>query len=151
MKNHCRDSVGFSFRAALWFLWWFCLREALWDQCDNNDLLPIFTVKCNDSASFSFLFPCFLFFVKDQIASFQLKQNRCFWTKWTFRVCIFFIAWLWSSLITELNLFRVLHAVDSLNVKHELQSKRVRQTVECRHFQTIFLGLPLENRVLFFA
>ena len=34
----------------------------------------IFTVKCNDSVSFSFLFPCFFFFVKDQIASFQLKQ-----------------------------------------------------------------------------
>ena len=32
------------------------------------------------------------------------------------------------------------HAVDSLNVKHELQSKRV----SCRHFQTIFLGFPLE-------
>ena len=30
------------------------------------------TVKCNDSVSFSFLFS--FFFVKDQIASFQLKQ-----------------------------------------------------------------------------
>ena len=41
------------------------------------DLLAIFTVKCNDSVSFSFLFPCFLFYslsVKDQIASFQLKE-----------------------------------------------------------------------------
>ena len=39
------------------------------------DLLAIFTVKCNDSVSFSFLFPSFLFFfVKDQIASFQLKE-----------------------------------------------------------------------------
>ena len=34
----------------------------------------VITVKCNDSVSFSFLFPCFFFFVKDQIASFQLKQ-----------------------------------------------------------------------------
>ena len=39
------------------------------------DLLGFYTVKCNDSVSFSFLFPCFLFFVvKDQIASFQLKE-----------------------------------------------------------------------------
>ena len=39
------------------------------------DLLAIFTVKCNDSVSFSFLFPCFRFsLVKNQIASFQLKE-----------------------------------------------------------------------------
>ena len=38
------------------------------------DLLAIFTLKCNDSVSFSFLFPCFFFFVKDQIGSFQLKE-----------------------------------------------------------------------------
>ena len=38
------------------------------------DLLAIFTVKCNDSVSFSFLFPFFFSFVTDQIASFQLKQ-----------------------------------------------------------------------------
>ena len=43
-------------------------------QESDNDLLAIFTVKSNDSVSFSFLFPSFLFFVKDQIASFQLKQ-----------------------------------------------------------------------------
>ena len=36
------------------------------------DLLAIFTVKCNDSVTFSFLFS--FFFVKDQIASFQLKE-----------------------------------------------------------------------------
>ena len=36
------------------------------------DLLAIFTVECDDSVSFSFLFP--VFFVKDQIASFQLKE-----------------------------------------------------------------------------
>ena len=38
------------------------------------DLLAIFTVKRNDSVYFSFLFPCFLFLIKDQIASFQLKE-----------------------------------------------------------------------------
>ena len=42
------------------------------------DLLAIFTVKCNDSVSFSFLLPCFFFVVKDQIASFQLKQINVF-------------------------------------------------------------------------
>ena len=31
-------------------------------------------LKCNDSVSFYFLSPCFFSFVKDQIASFQLKQ-----------------------------------------------------------------------------
>ena len=38
------------------------------------DLLAIFTVGCNDSVSFSLLFPVSFFFVKDQIASFQLKE-----------------------------------------------------------------------------
>ena len=39
------------------------------------DSTAIFKVKCNDSVSLPFLFPCFLLlFVKDQIASFQLKQ-----------------------------------------------------------------------------
>ena len=47
----------------------------------------------------------------------------------------------------EITTFRVLHAVDSLNVKHELRSKKVNQSVSCRHFQTIFLRLPLEIRV----
>ena len=75
MKNHCGESVGFSFRAALWFPQLFCLCEV----SETNvllsfNLLAIFTVKSNDSVSFSFLFPCFLFYlfsIKDQIASFQ--------------------------------------------------------------------------------
>ena len=40
------------------------------------DLLAIFTVKCNDYILLAFL-PCFLvffLFVKDQIASFQIKE-----------------------------------------------------------------------------
>ena len=40
----------------------------------NSTFLLFLPVKCNDSVSFSFLSPCFFFFVKDQIASFQLKQ-----------------------------------------------------------------------------
>ena len=109
-------------------------------------LPAIFTVKYNDSASFSFLFS--FFFVKDQIASFQLKEIVVFLNE-VFRVCIYFIALLRPSL--NYNMFRVLHAVDSFKVKHELRSKRVKQynsvscSVSCR--QTIFLGLPLENRV----
>ena len=37
-----------------------------------------------------------------------------------------------------------IHAVDSLNIKDELQSKRVKQFCIM-----IFLGLPLENHVYF--
>ena len=36
------------------------------------DLLAVFTVKGNDSVPFSSLFPFFV--IKDQIASFQLKE-----------------------------------------------------------------------------
>ena len=53
----------------------------------------------------------------------------------------------------QYNRFRVvLHAADSLNVKHELrQKKKSINPASCRHFQTIFFGLPLENRVVLFA
>ena len=60
MKNHCGESVGCSFTAALWFRQRLCLCEVFWDL----NLLVIFTVKCKDSLLFSFLF------VKYQIASF---------------------------------------------------------------------------------
>ena len=56
--------------------------------------------------------------------------------------------------ITLYNHFRaVLRAVDSLNVEHELGSRKGKEinSVSCRHFQTILLGLSLENRVLLFA
>ena len=49
------------------------------------DLLAIFTVKCNDSVTFSFLFS--FFFVKNHIASFKLSEIVvCFWTKCSMRV-----------------------------------------------------------------
>ena len=49
----------------------------------------------------------------------------------------------------QYNRFRVvLHAVDSLNVKNELRSKKIKQFCIMQTFQTIFLGLPLEKRVL---
>ena len=72
MNNHCGESVGFLFRAALWFR-----SDFVYAKFPETNvmlsfyLLAIFTVKSNDSVSFS----CFLvFFVKDQIASFQLKE-----------------------------------------------------------------------------
>ena len=38
-------------------------------------------------------------------------------------------------------------------IEHELRSRKGKQinSVSCRHFQMIFLGLSLENRVLLFA
>ena len=55
---------------------WRIIGELLWGFVSMLcfDLLAILIVKCNDSASFSFLFLFFFPFVKDQIASFQLKQ-----------------------------------------------------------------------------
>ena len=47
--------------------------------------------------------------------------------------------------------FRVLHAVDSLNVTMNYDRNEQSNSVSCRHFQRIILGLPLENRVLLFV
>ena len=73
---------------------------------------------------------CFLlfFFVKDQIASFESKQIIVFLNQ-VFRVCLFdcVIATEFNYEI-QYNRFRVVpHAVDSLNVKHELRSKKIKQ------------------------
>ena len=80
MKNHCVESVGFSVRAALWFRRPVLLfTRSFLSSMLQFDPLAIFIVKCNDSVSFSFLFPCFFFFVCFffiQIASFQLKANH---------------------------------------------------------------------------
>ena len=80
MKNHCEESVGFSFRAAVVSV----AGSEVW-------LMILF----------AFL-SCFLvfFFVKDQIASFQLKQIIVF-LNLVLRVCVYFIAWLRPSLIIE--------------------------------------------------
>ena len=60
--------------------------------------------------------------------------------------CVYFIAWLRLSL--NYNQFRVLQAVDSLNVKHELWSKRVTQLISCsvsrRHSKRYFLVCHLK-------
>ena len=64
MKTHRGESVGFSYRAALWFLQWFCLcKVSETNVMLSFDLPAIFTIKCSDSVSFSFLFPCFLFYL----------------------------------------------------------------------------------------
>ena len=51
------------------------------------------------------------------------------------------------------NCFRVvLYAVDSLNVKHELQLKKDKAILNRADIsKRYFLGLPLENHVLLFA
>ena len=64
MKDHCGESVGFSFGAALWF-------------SEFNIIILTFLVFLPSSVMILLAFlSCFLvfFFVKDQIASFQLKQ-----------------------------------------------------------------------------
>ena len=51
-------------RAALWFPQLFCLCKVSETKVLLSfNLLASFTVKCNDSVSFSFLFPCFLFYL----------------------------------------------------------------------------------------
>ena len=61
----------------------------------------------------------------EQILNFQLKQSLCFWTKGSVYVVISLRkcdrVWLWNY-----HRFRVLHAVDSLNVKHELRWKKIK-------------------------
>ena len=111
----CGESVGFSFRVALWFPQWFCLCEVYETNVTLSfDLLVIiiFTVKCNDSVSFSFLFLCFLFSsLRTKWLHFNWRKSLCFEV---FCVCTYF----------NYNRFRVLLAVDSLNVKDELRSTR---------------------------
>ena len=52
----------------------------------------------------------------------------------------------------QYNQFRVvLHAVDSLNVEHELRSKKIKQFCIMQTFPNGIFGLALENRVLLFA
>ena len=152
IKNQYGESLGFSFRTGLWFPQWFCLCEV----SETNvwlsfNFLAIFTVKCNDSVSFSFLFPCFLFYslsVKDQIASFQLKEIVVVLNQ-VFRVCVYFIAWLRPSL--NYNRFGVLMQLIvwtlNMNYVRKEKSNSVSFSIWCRHFQTIFLGLPIENSV----
>ena len=154
MKNHCGESVGFSFRAALWFRRPVILfTRGFLRSILLFDLLPFLTVKCNDSVSYSFLFPCF-FLRSGPNSFFSIKANHCVFELSVSSVYLFHcvIATDFDYRIQYTDRFRdVLHAVDSLNVNHELRSKKPSNSVSCRHFQTLFLGLRLENRVLLFA
>ena len=131
MKNHCRGSVGFSFRATLWFLWPAILftRSFLRSMLSFN-LLAVFTFKCNDSVSFSFLSPCFFSLLRTKIASFQLKQNNhCVFELSVPCVCLFhYVIATEFDYRIQYNYFRVaLHAADSLSIKHELRLKKIKQ------------------------
>ena len=73
---------------------------------------------------------CFLvfFFVKDQIASFQLRQIIVFLKC---SVCVFISLRDCDRVLLKNSVQPVqkcqLHAVDSLNVKYELRSKKIKQ------------------------
>ena len=102
MKNHCGESVGFPFRATLRFRQWLCLVRSFlgFKSCHfHRQLIQIIL------SNFSFLF--FFFFVKDQIASFKLKQIFVF-LKCSFCVIkLISSACLRSSLSIELNLQQI--------------------------------------------
>ena len=131
MKNHCGESVGFSFRAALWFRQLVNLfTRSFLRSMLYFDLLAIFIIKCNDSVSFSFLPPCFFSSLRTNSNSFfSIKAYHCAFEISVLCVCLFqcVIATEFDYRI-QYNRFRVvLHAVDSLNVKHELRSKKIKQ------------------------
>ena len=90
MKNHCRESVGFLFRATLWFrrLVILFLQSFLRSMLHNSTFLLF------SPSSVMILLPflsCFLlfFFVKDEIASFQLKQIIVFLNYRKSSMCVF--------------------------------------------------------------
>ena len=120
MKDHCRESVGFSFRAPLCGFCGrrFCLCEVFCDQCYNSAFLlfsPSSVMILH--FSFSFLFPC-------SFSSLRTKQLLVFELS-VLCVCFFHCVIATDRvLLQNYNPFRVvLQAVDSLNIKHELRSK----------------------------
>ena len=83
-------SVGFSLRAALWFLQWFCLcKVSETNVVLSFNLLVIFTIKSNDSVSFLFLFPCFLFLHQGPNSFFSIKGDCCVFELSVLFVCLF--------------------------------------------------------------
>ena len=78
MKNHCRESVGFSFRAALWFQFRsdfvYAKFLGLMSCCHHSTFLLFSPSSVIILLALLSCFLLFFFFVKDQIASFQLKK-----------------------------------------------------------------------------
>ena len=149
-KESLRWVGRFSFRAGLWFPQWFCLCKVSETNVKLSDstFLLFSPSECNDSVCFSFLFPFFFFFfVEDQIASFQLKQIVVF-LNWVFRGVYLFhcvIATDFDYGITTGSDY-CMQLID-WTWKMNYDRKKYSHSVSCRHFQTIFFGLPLENRV----
>ena len=80
MKNHCGESVGFSFRATLWFPPGFCLCEVSETNVMLSfDLLAIFTVKWIDYILLAFLSCLLVFFFICYWPNsfFSIKGNCC--------------------------------------------------------------------------
>ena len=120
MKNYCLESVGCSFRTALWFPQWFCLCEVLWDQCYNLTFLLFSPSSVMILLAFLSCFLVFFFLPWGPNSFFSIKENCCVFEQSV--PCAYFF----HCVIAIYNRFRVLHAVDSLNVKHELRSKRAK-------------------------
>ena len=125
---------------------WFCLCEVSETKVMLSfNLLAIFTVKCNDSVSFYCLVPLFsLFFVMD--------QNLCFWTKCS--MCPYIslrdCGRVWISAGSEYCMQLIVWTLNTIYNRKEF-SNSVSCSVSCWHLQMIFLGLPLESRLLLFA
>ena len=71
-----------------------------------------------------------------------------------FRVCVYFISVIATEFVYRIlyNRFRVvLHAVDSLNVQHELPSNKIKQYCIMQTFPNDISRFANENRVLLFA
>ena len=129
MKNRSGESVGFSFRAALWF--WrpviLFMRSFLRSACYNSTFLLFLPSSVIILLAF---LSCFLvLFSSGPNSFFSIKANQI---ECVFELSVLYVCLFHCVIVTELdyriqyNRFRV-SAVDSLNVKHELRSKKIKQ------------------------
>ena len=108
----------------------------------NLNFLTVSTVKCNDSVSFSVLFSCFLSSSETTNSLFLLSKLLCFWSVpcvYLFHRVTAIVLDYW--LATDLDSFRVLHAVDSWNVKHESRINSKAILYHVRLYLTVFFCL----------